>query len=150
MPHLISREGYSCGTPKQIPWILMGDLNRILAPERLGGRPDPFLATARAFRDFIHDNPLLDIGFTGHKYTWNNCRHGEDCIPERLDRSQHVMDWVLWDPHAIPSHLPHVWPLSHFLFPGLHSSSGRGLSDLKTSGPNTLDSPTCCHSSWRV
>ncbi|KAH7860705.1 hypothetical protein Vadar_017015 [Vaccinium darrowii] len=39
------------------------------------------------FRDFIEDNGLIDVGYVGHPFTWNNRRGGRANVKERLDRA---------------------------------------------------------------
>lgn len=64
----------------------MGDFNSIHERSRkVEGRQDHFLATTIAFKNFIHSNALIDIGFFGPKYTWSNCRQRQEHILERLD-----------------------------------------------------------------
>jgi exonuclease III len=51
------------------PWLVMGDLNDILYPfEKEGGRPRPNRCM-KAFRDCLEDCHLMDVGYTGDKFT---------------------------------------------------------------------------------
>ena len=67
-------------------WLVGGDFNVILdADEKRGGRPfNP--AKATEFGQFISDVNLMDIGFSGARFTWCNNRHGGARIWKRLDR----------------------------------------------------------------
>lgn len=69
------------------PSMIIGDFNAILSQvDKSGGRPfassssDPFFS-------FVHSNALVDLGFVGNPFTWNNQRLGVANIKERLDRS---------------------------------------------------------------
>lgn len=48
---------------------------------------------------------LVDIGFTGDIYTWNNKRVGGANIKQRLDRVLENIEWRLIFPKAILHHL---------------------------------------------
>ncbi|KAI9101565.1 hypothetical protein K1719_023809 [Acacia pycnantha] len=54
-----------------------------------------------AFNNFLHDNGLLDMGFTGPRFTW---RRGT--LLMRLDRAICNSDWTQEFPHFQVSHLP--------------------------------------------
>jgi len=41
----------------------------------------------RLFRDCLEDCQLVDLGFCGPKYTWNNKQHGDSNIRVLLDRA---------------------------------------------------------------
>lgn len=38
------------------------------------------------FRNFVENNGLIDIGYVGYPYTWNNRQSGRENIRERLNR----------------------------------------------------------------
>ncbi|XP_059439185.1 uncharacterized protein LOC132171798 [Corylus avellana] len=69
-----------------LPWVCMGDFNEILyQSEKRGGN----VRNRRLMEDFqatLAFCELMDLGFRGPKFTWNNGRDGEDFIQERLDR----------------------------------------------------------------
>jgi hypothetical protein len=46
-----------------------------------------------AFQKTLEECRLTDLGFYGPKYTWRNCREGEDFIKERLDRGMTNQAW---------------------------------------------------------
>ncbi|XP_059295529.1 uncharacterized protein LOC132048860 [Lycium ferocissimum] len=78
-----------------VPWIVGGDFNVILKPEeKLGGLPVHHSETAE-FAHFVNNCGLLELKFSGSRYTWWNGRIEEDCIFKRLDRilaNQEFMD----------------------------------------------------------
>jgi hypothetical protein len=88
------------------PWLLIGDFNAILSSaEKKGGRL--FGSSSHSlFGNFVQDNGLVDLGFSGNPFTWNNKRHSRFNIKERLDRGLFNHSWVLLFPNSHLSHLP--------------------------------------------
>jgi hypothetical protein len=88
------------------PWMLIGDFNAILSSaEKKGGRL--FGSSSHSlFGNFVQENGLVDLGFSGNPFTWNNKRHGRYNIKERLDRGLSKHLWVLLFPNSLLSHLP--------------------------------------------
>jgi hypothetical protein len=58
------------------------------------------------FLEFVHSNGLIDLGFSGTPFTWDNKRQGCFHIKERLDRGLSNQEWVLLFPDALMIHLP--------------------------------------------
>lgn len=64
-----------------------GDFNCFLeAQEKLGGRSLPSSST-NVFTEFFYAAGLIDLGFTGYPFTWNNNREDRANIKIRLDRA---------------------------------------------------------------
>ncbi|KAK9666078.1 hypothetical protein RND81_14G158900 [Saponaria officinalis] len=88
-----------------LPWLVVGDFNKILYDhEKKGGAP----RSQREMDDFrlaIDDCGLIDIGFTGEKFTWWNKRSEPDDIFERLDRGLASPEWVDTFPAINLTHL---------------------------------------------
>lgn len=67
-------------------WLLLGDFNSVVSQtEKKGGRPVAS-SSSGGLRQFITNNGLIDLGFNGNPFTWNNGRGGCANIRERLDR----------------------------------------------------------------
>jgi hypothetical protein len=89
------------------PWLLIGDLNAILSSvEKSGGRQSLGSTSHNNFLDFVQSNGLIDLGYSGNPFTWNNKRQGRENLRERLDRGLSNKDWVLLFPNSHISHLP--------------------------------------------
>lgn len=59
------------------PWLIVGDFNAVLEQkDKKGGR---MVASSSygGFKGMIDDNGLIDFGFIGHPFTWNNKRKGQ-------------------------------------------------------------------------
>ncbi|WOL10993.1 hypothetical protein Cni_G19754 [Canna indica] len=68
-------------------WLLCVDFNCILFVEKKkGGLPFSLNNSVIAFRDFIHANGLIDLGFFDPPFTWSNNRQEIHKIEIRLDR----------------------------------------------------------------
>ncbi|CAN1820416.1 hypothetical protein LINPERHAP1_LOCUS29088 [Linum perenne] len=71
----------------------MGDFNALIdGSEKEGGLPLRNEST-EPFKDFISANELMDLGFTGQRYTWTNFHVGNGNIKERLDKSLCTQSW---------------------------------------------------------
>ncbi|XP_028071512.1 uncharacterized protein LOC114273895 [Camellia sinensis] len=89
-----------------LPWLLMRDFNEILtSTEKFGGQP---IDTRRAllFKDCLDHCGLIDMGFSGPRFTWNNCRQSGCFISERLDISLCNESWAQLFPNNKILHLP--------------------------------------------
>ncbi|KAH7853402.1 hypothetical protein Vadar_001983 [Vaccinium darrowii] len=75
----------ACGITE--PWVLMGDFNCILSNEEKSGGEEKADWEMADFRNFVWDNGLIDIGYVGYPFTWNNRRSGRENVRERLDRA---------------------------------------------------------------
>lgn len=90
------------------PWCIASDFNSILEQkEKLGGRPFTSGSICR-FRRIVDELELIDLGFSGNLFTWNNWRVGQANIQERLDRGLASSIWRTILPHASVVHLPAI------------------------------------------
>ena len=87
-------------TRHSIPWLCCGDFNEILnSNEKQGRLPKP-IALMQQFRATLLQCRLVDLGFQGNIYTWNNGRDGDDFVQERLDRACATVEWRDMFPQA--------------------------------------------------
>ncbi|CAL1358518.1 unnamed protein product [Linum trigynum] len=85
------------------PWLLVGDFNSICsASDRQGGAGFNSQRTTH-FNECISDCNLIDVGFTGPRFTWTNGR-----LSQRLDRALCNRDWLDCFPETSNTHLPRV------------------------------------------
>ncbi|KAG5561218.1 hypothetical protein RHGRI_004294 [Rhododendron griersonianum] len=66
--------------------VIGGDFNCILSNEEKDGGLHKEEWELRDFQRFVDDNDLIDIGYVGYPFTWNNKRGGRANIRMRLDR----------------------------------------------------------------
>ncbi|XP_030942467.1 uncharacterized protein LOC115967498 [Quercus lobata] len=112
-----------------LPWALMGDFNEVLsANEKYGGNPI-CQRRVRAIRECMNDCSMMDLGFTGPKYTWTNKRELGNLIQCRLDRCWINPGWKELYPEANVTHLARInsdhCPLLLNLYPFLGSNVDR-------------------------
>ncbi|XP_028091500.1 uncharacterized protein LOC114291824 [Camellia sinensis] len=87
-------------------WLIMGDFNELLTSvDKFGGRPIN-LSRALKFKECMDHCGMLDLGFSGPKFTWTNLRNTGALIRERLDRAWNNHDWQLLFPETKILHLP--------------------------------------------
>lgn len=73
------------GVVVNLPWLLIGDFNQIVHhSEKCGGVPTAEVRL-RAFQQVIMSCNLIDLGFSGPRFTWSNMRKGLAHVQERLD-----------------------------------------------------------------
>ncbi|GKV40167.1 hypothetical protein SLEP1_g47835 [Rubroshorea leprosula] len=90
------------------PWLVIGDFNDITCQdEKLGGNIVPQYRI-RAYVDCMNYCDLLDLGYSGPKFTWVNKRESNQLIRERLDRAWVNPSWRMLFPEASLRHLPRL------------------------------------------
>ncbi|GKU88076.1 hypothetical protein SLEP1_g2381 [Rubroshorea leprosula] len=68
------------------PWVIAGDFNDVVdQSEKFGGAPIN-QHRVQAFTSCMNDCQMLDLGFTGGRFTWVNMQSDGHIIRERLDR----------------------------------------------------------------
>ena len=87
------------------PWIIAGNFNEPLAEvDKFGGRLVS-INKSLLFKDFLDKSNMVDLGFSGLRYTWTNRREISSLIQERIDRFFMNSSWCLLYPDAKVLHL---------------------------------------------
>lgn len=69
-----------------LPWVMAGDFNEPLIEEdKYGGRAVS-VNRSLLFKECLDKCSMIDIGFTGARFTWTNKRPIQSFIQERIDR----------------------------------------------------------------
>lgn len=83
----------------------MGDFHSILKPsEKLGGNKVNN-SRIRIFENVLNTCNLIDLGFSGPCFTWQNNQRGKYNIRERLDRCLANQYWMNIFPTHIIKHI---------------------------------------------
>ncbi|KAK9995717.1 hypothetical protein SO802_020403 [Lithocarpus litseifolius] len=88
-----------------LPWVCLGDFNELLASNEKNGGNMRSLAPMAEFRHTLLHYGLVDMGFSGYRFTWRNRRPGAAFVEERLDRAVATSEWCEIFPRAKVSHL---------------------------------------------
>lgn len=91
------------------PWLIIGDLNTIVCQnEHRGGSFRYYSRKASALTDFIDSNNLIDLNFSGYRYTWCNNQTGLSRRWARLDRGLVNLAWFsIFSSYSLV-HLPRI------------------------------------------
>ncbi|KAJ6978456.1 hypothetical protein NC653_026763 [Populus alba x Populus x berolinensis] len=147
--HYITRES-SLNTC--IPWLVMGDFNAIMQTgDRIGGN----IHWPRHQDDFvtcISQSALLQVPYTGIKYSWHNGQHGCNTIQKKLDwvfdNSCLFSSWpatnATFEPRSISDHSAMIIRLRR---PNQHSHSPFKFLNIWTERSDFL---TTVASSWQA
>lgn len=123
------------------PWVLSGDFNATLLPsERQGGSVRRSLG-CKSFIDFVTTHQLVDLGFSGPKFTW---RRGTQFA--RLDRALANTAYLSAFPNIAVQHLPKIQSDHRPLLITMHRRSPPPV--LSHSGFFLLGSPTPTSVLW--
>lgn len=96
-------------TSLNLPWLLAGDFNEILsANEHKGGNCRSYSSKAKIFYNFILQNNLLDLGFSGSNFTWCNGHSRSSRRWARLDHFLANLNWIFGFNSYVNLHIPHI------------------------------------------
>ena len=85
--------------------MCIGDYNKILASEEKEGGHHKPIRLMNNFKSTLLHCGLIDLGFTGNMFTWNNGRGADDFVQLRLDRACAIVEWRSLFPQVQVSHL---------------------------------------------
>ncbi|CAM8920557.1 unnamed protein product [Rhodiola kirilowii] len=91
----------NCGEP----WVVMGDFNEITFSWEMESKRERQPWQMRQFRNCLEDCGLVDLGFSGARFTYSNKRRGADEVKARLDRVVANDEWRSNFPKAAVKHV---------------------------------------------
>ena len=109
---------------------MAGDFNDILSyEERWGGgggnRPLPSRITG--FRDCLNSCNMIDLGFSGPKFTWSSCHNITSLIMQRIYQALANPDWRILFPNATVTHLTHTHSDHYLILLSFYPSTSYNL-----------------------
>ncbi|KAG2271460.1 hypothetical protein Bca52824_066015 [Brassica carinata] len=92
------------GLGRTEPWLLTGDFNDLLDNSEKVGGPLRWEGSFLAFQNFVSENGLWDLQFSGNSLSWRGTRYSL-FIQSRLDRAMANIDWMEMFPAARSEYL---------------------------------------------
>ncbi|KAJ6887633.1 hypothetical protein NC652_028789 [Populus alba x Populus x berolinensis] len=83
------------------PWLLLGDFNAIMQVGDRSGGNTHWPGYQNDFNNCMSQSGLLQVPYTGLKYTWHNGQQGSNTIQKKLD-------WIFGNPCLFST-----WPAAH-------------------------------------
>jgi endonuclease/exonuclease/phosphatase family metal-dependent hydrolase len=80
-------------TQSNLPWLVLGDFNEALGQEEHFSQTPREVNQMVAFRKVLSDCNLIDLGFAGVPYIYDNKRRGRANVKVRLDRAVADPNW---------------------------------------------------------
>ncbi|XP_031108616.1 uncharacterized protein LOC116013098 [Ipomoea triloba] len=90
------------------PWLIAGDFNAIANNEECSNPNNPGNHRNADFKNWIFNEALFDLGFSGPKFTWRRGKEEGTFKGARLDRVLCSLDWLDVVKTTKVSHLPAV------------------------------------------
>lgn len=88
------------------PWVAIGDFYSIISQdEKLGGKPFT-CSSSTGLGHFMEEKGMVDLGFLGNIFTWDNGNDDHTNIKQRLDRGIANIAWQEFFPKAVVEHQP--------------------------------------------
>ncbi|XP_074297333.1 uncharacterized protein LOC141628043 [Silene latifolia] len=96
------------GRKSNLPWLCMGDFNEVLySTEMKGGSRAQW--QMNNFQAAVSDSGLMDIGWEGYQFTWDNGQAGEANKQSMIDKAMCTTSWLDIFPYAKLFHLTREW-----------------------------------------
>nr|GME00746.1 splicing factor 3B subunit 2 [Ipomoea batatas] len=90
------------------PWLVAGDFNAVVSFEEISNPENPGVHRNNDFKDWIFEEALVDLGFSGQKFTWKRGMENATFKGARLDRALCSMEWIERFGNTEVTHLPMV------------------------------------------
>ena len=88
-----------------LPWVIARDFNEPLtADNKFGGR-EISVSKSLLFNECLDKCNMIDLGFSGPRFTWTNHKEADAFIQERIDRFFVNPKWYTLFPEAKVTHL---------------------------------------------
>jgi len=87
------------------PWLLVGDFNETATLEERNHSSPEMLRRCKRFQQWIDNSGLIDLGFSGPKYTWARGLSSATRKEARLDRALCNLEWRLKYQNGVVRHL---------------------------------------------
>ena len=88
-----------------MPWVIAGNFNEPLnSSDKLGGK-ELSISRSLLLKDCLDKCNMIDLGFSGSRFTWTNRRDAHVLVQERIDRFFINIDWCTLYPEALVTHL---------------------------------------------
>ena len=78
-----------------MPWVIAGDFNEALLDEDKYGGGVVSISRSLEFKECLDSCNMIDLGFSGPRFTWTNKREVGALIQERIDRFFVNLDWCM-------------------------------------------------------
>ncbi|GKD65668.1 hypothetical protein Tco_1307776 [Tanacetum coccineum] len=91
-----------------MPWLLVGDFNETTTLDERHDGNQEMQRRCDKFKNWIENTSLIDLGYTGAKFTWTRGKTMETRRVARLDRGLCNLTWRTRFPEAAVKHLPAI------------------------------------------
>lgn len=109
-----------------ISWLIIGDFNEISSANKIFGGNPLSLQKMRVFNNFLNRAKLIDLGYTGPRFTWTNCSENGNIIRTRIDKAHATISWLNCFPETKITHLPRLTSDHYSILLKTHQSSFSG------------------------
>ena len=119
--------------------MCVGDFNEIIgSSEKLGGS-NKSQAQMQLFQDVVDECDFIDLGFSGHRFTWQKHFSTGHSIREWLDRALATNDWLL---RFASTKVQHLTTDSSNHYPPWINTVGLDFHNAPTWDARGIDDPT--------
>ncbi|KAL9243847.1 hypothetical protein vseg_017686 [Gypsophila vaccaria] len=137
----------------EYPWLVMGDFNQIESIDDKMGGSQTYTRDMEAFASWMECCGLVDMGFSGPRFTWSDSWDTGRRLMKRLDRAYANTTWRLVFPEALAINLPrrssdHLPLLMKFEDRGGATYSRENRFKFEAAWQNHSDFKHCLAESW--
>ncbi|XP_019197687.1 PREDICTED: uncharacterized protein LOC109191482 [Ipomoea nil] len=91
-----------------IPWLVVGDFNSVLSSDETSSPENFSINRSSDFKNWIFREGLIDLGFTGSKFTWKRGIDTPSFKGARIDMELGNIAWKISFPNSLVEHLPMI------------------------------------------